>query len=202
MSHETPFRIAAACVIVGAAMTSGYRRFQAAKSGERLSRKDEGKPLFLAIRLGALPMLISAILYLINPRLMQWSSVPLSDSVRWSGAFLGAATIAFLFWTLRSLGTNLSDTVVTRQNHTLVTHGPYRWIRHPFYDCLLLLSVSLGLIAANWFITASGVYVFTMLAVRMPIEERKLVERFGDSYRDYMQTTGRVLPRLIRRGPG
>lgn len=201
MSHETPFRIAAACIVVGAAMTSGYRRIQAAKSGERISRKDEGKPLFLAIRLGALPMLISMIVYLANPRLMQWSALPLSDSVRWAGVVLGVATIAFLFWTLRSLGTNLTDTVVTRQNHTLVMHGPYRWIRHPFYDCLLLLSISLGLIAANWFIPVSGIYVFTMLAVRMPIEERKLVERFGDSYRDYMQTTGRFLPRLIRRGP-
>jgi protein-S-isoprenylcysteine O-methyltransferase Ste14 len=201
MSHETPFRIAAACVIFGAAMTSGYRRIQAAKSGERISRKDEGKPLFLAIRLGALPMLIGMILYLVNPRLMQWSSVPLSDAARWSGVVLGAATIAFLFWTLRSLGTNLTDTVVTRQNHTLVTHGPYRWIRHPFYDCLLLLSVSLGLIAANWFIPAAGVYVFTMLAIRMSIEERKLVERFGDSYRNYMRSTGRFLPRFIRRAP-
>jgi protein-S-isoprenylcysteine O-methyltransferase Ste14 len=201
MAHETPFRIAAACLVVAAASTAAYRRIQAAKSGEKISRKDEGRLLFLLIRVGALPMLISMLLYLANPRLMQWSSVSMSDSARWAGAVLGAATIAFLFWTLRSLGTNLTDTVVTRRNHTLVTHGPYRWIRHPFYDCLLLLAVSLGMIAANWFIPVSGLYVFSMLAIRMSIEERKLIERFGDSYRTYMQSTGRFLPRLIPRAP-
>src|SRR5262252_1360633 len=35
-------------------------------------------------------------------------------------------------WTVRTLGPNLTDTVVTRQHHTLVLAGPYRWVRHPF----------------------------------------------------------------------
>ena len=39
-----------------------------------------------------------------------------------------------LVWTFRCLGKNLTDTVVTRQEHTLVMQGPYRWVRHPFYD--------------------------------------------------------------------
>ena len=49
-------------------------------------------------------------------------------------------TAVLLIWTLRSLGPNLTDTVVTRQAHTLVTRGPYRWVRHPFYGCMALFT--------------------------------------------------------------
>ncbi len=67
--------------------------------------------------------------------------------------------LGLLTWTLRGLGTDLTDTVVTRRAHTLVTHGPYRWVRHPFCDALALLIVAMALIAANWFILATGVVV-------------------------------------------
>jgi len=37
-----------------------------------------------------------------------------------------------------------------------------------------------------------------MLAIRTPIEEARLIEKFGDEYRAYMRRTGRFIPRLIR----
>lgn len=48
-------------------------------------------------------------------------------------------------WTLRCLGKNLTDTVVTRREHTLMKDGPFHWVRHPFYDsvALFVLGVSL-----------------------------------------------------------
>jgi protein-S-isoprenylcysteine O-methyltransferase Ste14 len=33
----------------------------------------------------------------------------------------------------KKCATLLTDTLVTRREHTLITHGPYRWVRHPFY---------------------------------------------------------------------
>ena len=99
-----------------------------------------------------------------------------------------------LVWTFRSLGRNLTDTVVTRQKHTLVMHGPYSWIRHPLYDSAVLLMVAVSLIAANWFLFMTGVVVFCLLVIRTRTEEEKLLVRFGDSYRTYMQRTGRFLP--------
>ena len=101
-----------------------------------------------------------------------------------------------LVWTFRCLGTNLTDTVVTRQEHALVLHGPYRWIRHPLYGSAALLTVAMSLIAANWFLFAIGVLVFGLLVIRTRTEEENLVRRFGDSYRTYMQRTGRFLPRI------
>jgi protein-S-isoprenylcysteine O-methyltransferase Ste14 len=95
-----------------------------------------------------------------------------------------------------SLGRNITDTVAIRKEHTLVTHGPYRWIRHPLYSFGFLLFVGFTLLTANWFIGLTGVCALTLLALRTPIEEAKLIEQFGDAYREYMKRTGRFLPRL------
>ena len=99
-------------------------------------------------------------------------------------------------WTFRSLGKNLTDTVVTRQQHTLVQHGPYRWIRHPLYSSAALLIAALSLIAANWFFFAVGAALLCVLIMRTRTEEENLVARFGDSYRQYMERTGRFVPRI------
>ena len=107
-----------------------------------------------------------------------------------------------MVWTFLSLGRNLTDTVVTRQKHTLVVQGPYSWIRHPLYDSAALLTVAVSLITANWFLYVICVVIFCLLVIRTRTEEENLVVRFGDSYRTYMERTGRFLPRLgaSRRG--
>ena len=99
-----------------------------------------------------------------------------------------------LTWTLGHLGTNLTDTVVTRRAHTLVTHGSYRWVRHPFYDAIALLILAICLIAANWFLLVTGSVVLLLLVLRTRTEEEQLVARFGDGYRAYMRHTGRFVP--------
>jgi protein-S-isoprenylcysteine O-methyltransferase Ste14 len=81
---------------------------------------------------------------------------------------------------------------------TLVTIGPYRWIRHPFYSSLALAVVANALTAANWFLFVTGGLVFTLLVIRCGREEENLISRFGDQYRIYMQRTGRFLPRIRR----
>ena len=58
--------------------------------------------------------------------------------------------------------------------------------------------MSLGIVAANWFMGLASLVVSTMLLIRLPKEEEKLIERFGDEYRAYMKRTGRLLPRIKR----
>jgi protein-S-isoprenylcysteine O-methyltransferase Ste14 len=104
--------------------------------------------------------------------------------------------VGLLVWTFRCLGRNLTDTVVTRQEHRLVVDGPYRWIRHPFYDSAALLMLAICLIAANWVLFVIGIAVFCLLVIRTRTEEANLMARFGSSYRTYMERTGRFLPRI------
>jgi protein-S-isoprenylcysteine O-methyltransferase Ste14 len=85
---------------------------------------------------------------------------------------------------------------VLRTEHTPVTAGPYRWVRHPFYVATALAVLTDSLMAANGFLALTGVVVLALIVLRTAREERNLVARFGDDYRRYMATTGRFFPRL------
>ncbi len=105
--------------------------------------------------------------------------------------------MALVYWVVASLGDNISETVLTKQEHELVVHGPYRWIRHPLYATGLLLLVSASLITASWFIGALTITAAAGIRwVVIPAEESALIAKFGDGYRDYMKRTGRLVPRL------
>ena len=178
---------------------AAYHRLRA-RTGEPLDRRQEGWGILLTLRPLAAVLLAGVLAYLIRPSSMSWLRLPLADWVRWLGVPIGIAAVGLLFWTLRSLGRNLTDTVVTRREASLVTHGPYRWVRHPFYVSMLLGVIAISLVAANWFLAITGVGVFALLAVRASTEERNLVARFGADYEAYARQTGRFVPRCGRKG--
>jgi protein-S-isoprenylcysteine O-methyltransferase Ste14 len=198
MPHEETFR---ALLIFSFALflpIGVYHRVRAASS-ERLSRREEGLFVMIALRLSALVAGTALLAYMINPRWMAWSSVPLPNWLRWVGAALGVLVVPpLLFWVFHSLGRNLTDTVVTRREHTLVTHGPYRWVRHPFYDVGFLGLLAVTLLTANWFLALTGAVCIALLVYRTRTEEAKLIERFGDEYRAYRERTGAFFPRPTR----
>lgn len=196
MPPETPFRIAVVAVMVLTSTITLYHRLQAASSGEKISRKDEGFLFAIVLRLSGLCLIVATIAYVAFPSFVQWASFPLPLWFRWLGIVTGILCSALMYWTLNSLGRNLTDTVVTRAEATLIMDGPYRWVRHPFYVTAALLMASVTVLAANWLIGASSVLVMGLLAVRTPKEEQMLIERFGQQYRDYMAKTRRFFPRI------
>lgn len=136
---------------------------------------------------------------MIRPQWMWWSHFDVPDWLRWSGAPLGFVAGSLLIWTMHTLGPNLTDTVVTRKTHTLIGGGPYRWVRHPFYVAFFLAVTANALLTANWFLAVMGWFAFALIVARTRIEEQKLLERFGDKYRSYMERTNRFIPRLRSR---
>ena len=202
MSQDATFRPAVVVGFLAVLLIVLSHRVKSWASGEKLDRRQEGLFILVTLRPAGLMLWVGVIAYAINPIWMAWSSVPLPAWLRWTGVGLCAMAAGLLAWTLRNLGTNLTDTVVTRQAHTLITHGPYRWVRHPFYDSLALLVLAIALIAANWFLFLTGSVVLFLIVVRTRTEEEKLLARFGDAYRAYRLQTGRFLPRLrlTRRG--
>jgi protein-S-isoprenylcysteine O-methyltransferase Ste14 len=198
MTDESVFR---SLVILNLALTLPiglYHRIRSQATREKLARSEEGIFIMIGLRLCGLLGLIALAAYLIDPSWMVWSSVALPTWLRWTGALLALFVVPpLLFWTFHSLGKNLTDTVVTRREHTLVTYGPYRWVRHPFYDVVLLWIVSMTVLTANWLLALFGVSAFAMMVIRTRIEEEKLIEQFGNEYRSYMQRTGRFFPHVI-----
>jgi protein-S-isoprenylcysteine O-methyltransferase Ste14 len=175
-----------------------FHRVRSQMTGEKLDRRQEGALILLTLRPAGIAHIAGVITYLVNPSRMAWSSMPLPLWLRWGGVVLGAASGCLLVWTLVNLGKNLTDTVVTRKAHTLVTGGPYRWVRHPFYDAVALAVLANSLVAASWFLLATGTLLMTMIVIRTRREEEHLLARFGDGYRSYMNRTGRFFPARTR----
>lgn len=199
MKQEATFRTVLSVGFLAVLIITLYHRLRSWASKERLDRRQEGLFMLATLRPVGLLLWLGVIAYLVNPAWMAWSSLPLPAWVRWSGVGVYAIGVGLLTWTLRRLGTNLTDTVVTRREHTLVMQGPYRWVRHPFYDAMALLIVAIALIAANWFVLLTGAIVFLLLAVRTQTEEAQLLARFGQEYRTYMENTGRFVPKRHRK---
>jgi protein-S-isoprenylcysteine O-methyltransferase Ste14 len=172
-----------------------YHRLEAHSTGEKLDRWKEGPFILFTLRPIGLTVLIGFFTYMVNPARMAWSSMPLAMWLRWLGVGIAVIGGALFVWTFHNLGKNLTDTVVTRREHTLVTTGPYRWVRHPFYVAAALSMLGNALAAANWFLLGGGALVFILLAIRTPIEEAQLLARFGGAYEAYMHRTHRFLPR-------
>jgi len=173
-----------------------FFRLRSQATREKLDRRPEGLFILATLRPAGLAYIALLVTFMFNPPALAWSSIPLPVWLRFSGVALWGVAFALLIWTLTNLGKNLTDTVAIRKAHTLVTSGPYRWIRHPFYVCGFLLMISGALIAANWLLFVLAGTVFTLMAIRVHTEEQKLLERFGRPYADYVSKTGKFLPRL------
>jgi len=198
--NEYFFRIAAALVLFTSIGISGYFRRKADRdTGEKISRKVDGTALMTAIKIGGLFLWLTPLVYLINPNWMNWSKIGLPESIRWLGVGIGVLCIFGVYWLFSSIGSGITPTSATRKQHTLVTSGPYRWVRHPLYTVGSALFISFGMMADNWFIAALGILTFILMAIRTPKEEANLIEKFGDEYRVYMKTTGRFLPYFGKR---
>jgi len=196
MNQDLTFRV----VLIGGFLIlfpiAVYHRLKSQATGERLDRRQEGLVILLTLRPVGVVGMLGLIAYMVSPSWMTWSSVTLPEWLRWIGVGVGIGAGALLVWTLHSLGRNLTDTVVTRREHVLVTDGPYRWIRHPFYSSMALAVLANSLVAANWFLLLTGGLLLVLIVVRTRKEEELLLARFGGGYRAYMERTGRFLPRI------
>lgn len=197
--NETIFRVLAVLIILTAASISIYFRSKAEREGgEKISLKDEGLPMLIALRLTGLAGWLSVLSYMLNPRWMDWSRLELPLWLRWLGVALGVLADILAWWVFSNLGSNVTPTVVTRRKARLVTSGPYRWVRHPLYVMGLIAFIGFALLAENWFIALVAIAAFGLLAIRAREEEARLIEKFGDEYRAYMKNTGRFLPRRAK----
>jgi len=129
-----------------------------------------------------------------------WNLCSNPENLRLLSAWNVAGMILFIFgltivliahFTLKRF---YSSTLVIRKDHQLITHGIYRFTRHPIY--LGSLMCCMGAPAY-----APSLYGFLVMLVLVPIvfnrirmEEALLIEEFGDAYLAYRKSTSKLIP--------
>lgn len=197
MSPENMFRLLISIAMVVSFSISGYFRRKADRSDQKTTFKEENQILLKVRNISALLMYGSILLYLVYPPLLGWAHLPqIPLALRWAAISIMFLCVMAFYWLFSSLGNNITPTVTIRKEHQLVTRGPYRWIRHPLYTFGFLNILALSVAAANWLIFVLAWLTFIPLAMRTPLEEKRLLETFGSQYQTYMEKTGRYLPKL------
>ena len=196
--HGAAFRVLTALVFFG---YYGHRFYYVRKvrhaSGSVVRQPREAVGPVLLLFLSAVVIAV----YAVAPRPLAWASLPLPEALGWTGLALAVAAFALLQWAQSALGRSWSLRVQLLKEHELVVRGPYRRVRHPMYAAGLLASLSVLLLSANWLVGGCWLVMCVwQFALRIPLEENLMTEQFGDAYRQYARTTGRLIPRILHRG--
>ncbi len=203
MISELIFRIAFWVLLAGVLAMRIYFTLQVRQAGERVmpdsaAIEREGRGMFASRVLLGFVLFVCMVLYSLNPAWMKMLSVPFSGWFRWAGFGLGLASLGFWVWTQVALGKWWSPQLQLRDQHRLITTGPYSRIRHPLYTALFGYGISLAMVTANWFFIAFAVVIIVSMVIRVPREEHMMIEGFGEEYQTYIQRTGRYFPKLYR----
>ena len=155
------------------------------------------------VTLIALCFIVAVLMYILREPILavEWgtNSILIGCAV---GVYLASAGIEIRCRRLLSAGVLIGGPELNpaRGPGTLLTEGIYGRIRHPRYVAVLL-----GLIAVALFCNYLGLYAIVALTIPALyvvaiLEERELLDRFGDEYRRYLERVPRFVPQ--RRRPG
>ena len=115
----------------------------------------------------------------------------------WSlrGLLVLGGVIGLLSFLAMGLG-NIRALPEIPQYGRLVVHGPYRWVRHPMYTSVLVITLA-WMIEHPWpFRMVLWVGLVVTLWVKLGYEEQLLLTRFP-SYEEYRMRTKRLIPFLF-----
>ena len=161
---------------------------------KRQPLQNESKESFALLSLFGLILLIALVIYIFYTSLFPWMQLPLTSAIRWTGVIIGIICLPLIGWIHRSLGESFSKTLIIQKDHKLVTEGPYRKVRHPMYTVHTFWFLSWFLITTNLLFGISWILWLAYVVVRIPQEEKMLLEQFGEEYEEYMKRTGSLIP--------
>jgi protein-S-isoprenylcysteine O-methyltransferase Ste14 len=103
-------------------------------------------------------------------------------------------SILLVFWAIATMKkSKLRIRPEPSPHATLITTGPYRFIRHPMYTAILMGSVGLLVHQFTWLRLLIVIALTMVLVSKLTWEERMLLQKF-EAYRDYMGRSKRLLP--------
>jgi len=114
------------------------------------------------------------------------------------GAVIVAIRIWLKWWAMLTLGEYWSVQIEIRESHKLTKDGPYRYLRHPAYLSNLMEYLGVPFIANAYYTLIGVLLIYLPLnLIRLRLEERELIRKFGEEYEDYRNKVPALFP--IRR---
>lgn len=105
-----------------------------------------------------------------------------------SGFFLMA-------WALIRLGINYQlGGVDPRSSDRMVINGPYKFIRHPMYTAALCIALGLACLIQSIICLVLFCIYLLLIILLIPKEEESLVRAYGETYKQYQQKVGKLVP--------
>jgi len=115
----------------------------------------------------------------------------------WLGAAVTVAGLLFAVWARVHLGKNWSQSVTIKQDHELITTGPYAVVRHPIYTGMLTGFLGSAIAISQVRGLVGFVLVFVVLWLKLRMEEQWMRSQFGETYAAYAHHTAALVPYLL-----
>jgi isoprenylcysteine carboxyl methyltransferase (ICMT) family protein YpbQ len=105
-------------------------------------------------------------------------------------------------WAIKSLAAYWSVHVEIKDDHKLIKRGPYKYLRHPNSLCIISESLAIPLIPNSYYSFLFSLFIYVpLLILRMYLEEKELIKRFGQEYLEYKREVWALLPfRIGKKG--
>ena len=160
------------------------------------AENEMGKGIFLLSVIMAIIGFPGLVLYLLAPPWWTWTHIPLDEWVQWVGVAVSIAPLFYLVWVHRHLDRQWSIALEIQEEHKLITTGPYKRVRHPMYLGIFVYTIGLCIVSLDVLVILFFVFSIWVNYRRIPNEEQMMIDQFGDEYTEYMQHTGRLLPKF------
>lgn len=182
--------------IIGFGVLAGFLIQRPGGMGNMLGKGQENKfvPRQHLVRILITGMLFGALVFVPFADRRNLGVLPDNSLMRWIGLVLAILGMGLIFWSGIALGRLYSPEVTLQKEHSLITTGPYRYIRHPRYLGGIVQGIGLALLFRSWIGILLTLLFVAAILFRIKDEEVLLSKEFGETWKAYSQNSWRLLP--------
>ena len=131
------------------------------------------------------------------PHALNQQLIPHTQLILAAACGLCVLGLIICIWARRTLAGNWSSDVTFKQGHELIRSGPYRFVRHPIYTGLLVMSIGTALAVGRLHSWLGVVVVAIGFWIKLSQEERLMLRHFPDQYPLYRKQVKALIPWVL-----
>ncbi len=135
------------------------------------------------------------ILFILKLPFLLIFNIKIALFIRITFLLIGLMGVSLIGWASYTLDGEFSATIQLKEQHRLITIGPYKYVRHPIYSGFILLHIGVTFALSNLLIIIIyNLGLFLLLLERIPREEKVLHSFFGEKWEQYYKKTPKFIP--------